>query len=777
MKRRNSLVKRLGARSTLGVLLACCLLFVAFAPSPLRGEDTNPFRDVPKDHWSVQAIQKLVAEGIIEGFPDGTFKGRKVITRYDLAVHIARLLARIDTVKAAGGQLTPEDTLTVTRLTNEYRSELDLLGVRVDGLEKRIQTVEKQAEALDKALSNVRIEGYYQVEQVFVDEPMDYTNTPYSRDLWSNPNTVYKEAGLYPLSQTVYLRFIGTPYIGGTLRRNLETFVELKGVLSGLASDRLLYRFSDPPIAGDELDDFATQIEDQRRISMNKAHLRIKSKRMNIRMFASESVTDLSDPAVILTQDAYGWSFDQGLEFSGGHKKFSYFGSVLKDISTWNTEGNDPADLTKTFEPEQESEKDAFNYRLTFEPFKGSEKSKHSFLLGTSYAEAIFSYEKEFDFNRVVAYDMKYGYKGDHDFRLTLESLISEGQGDRHDTAFRMDASYKFKNFLATFKGYNYGRRFSSVLSQYPFVDTWINDNWRRGSTAGEQLSRTQLRYDFKDTLFRNIKNLTVTGLFETKRFEDNPDSTSDDDTSNITGTRYYVQALADLTDKTHIEFKHERRRDVQKDEIGEYWNSLNVDVKAWKGTSVVGELEWIDDYDSLDASKDHFSSTRGKFTLNSQINKWLFASGYWQVLNNMNSPWLSPVNGKDLFTVGGESTINLSDRWSFKFWAERNELENRNDSSDDNITDVFVGELGFNFTRALKMRFVHGIQDIDNMFKENEFLINDYMELRYRPTEETEMRFTYGYEYENPSDRYDNGPLNFWRTEKLWKFSAKTDF
>ncbi|MCJ8344185.1 S-layer homology domain-containing protein, partial [bacterium] len=56
----------------------------------------NPFRDVPIDHFSYQAIDQLVQNGVMQGYPDGTFKGRKVITRYEFAVMIAKLLAKID---------------------------------------------------------------------------------------------------------------------------------------------------------------------------------------------------------------------------------------------------------------------------------------------------------------------------------------------------------------------------------------------------------------------------------------------------------------------------------------------------------------------------------------------------------------------------------------------------------------------------------------------------------------------------------------------------------
>ena len=43
----------------------------------------NPFSDVTPDSWAYQAVDQLATAGIINGYPDGTFKGQKDITRFD----------------------------------------------------------------------------------------------------------------------------------------------------------------------------------------------------------------------------------------------------------------------------------------------------------------------------------------------------------------------------------------------------------------------------------------------------------------------------------------------------------------------------------------------------------------------------------------------------------------------------------------------------------------------------------------------------------------------
>ena len=53
----------------------------------------NPFSDVPMNHWAYDAVEQLSAKGILEGYPNGTFKGNKSMTRYEIATMVARMMA------------------------------------------------------------------------------------------------------------------------------------------------------------------------------------------------------------------------------------------------------------------------------------------------------------------------------------------------------------------------------------------------------------------------------------------------------------------------------------------------------------------------------------------------------------------------------------------------------------------------------------------------------------------------------------------------------------
>ncbi len=94
----------------------------------------NPFSDVSTSDWAYQAISDLSDRGLIDGYPDGAFKGQQSITRFEVAQIIARLMAKED-------QMNAEDRAIIDRLASEYGTELQNFGVRVGNLEKKIGNI------------------------------------------------------------------------------------------------------------------------------------------------------------------------------------------------------------------------------------------------------------------------------------------------------------------------------------------------------------------------------------------------------------------------------------------------------------------------------------------------------------------------------------------------------------------------------------------------------------------------------------------------------------
>ena len=92
----------------------------------------NPFSDVPAGHWAYGSIAKLAAAGIVDGYGDGTYRGDRLMTRYEMAQIVARAMAK---------------GANVDRLAGEFADELDSLGVRVARLEKKSDNVKITGEA------------------------------------------------------------------------------------------------------------------------------------------------------------------------------------------------------------------------------------------------------------------------------------------------------------------------------------------------------------------------------------------------------------------------------------------------------------------------------------------------------------------------------------------------------------------------------------------------------------------------------------------------------
>ena len=86
----------------------------------------NPFSDVPAGHWAYDSISKLAAAGVIEGYGDDTFRGDRLMTRYEMAQIVAKAMAK---------------GANVDKLAAEFADELDRLHVRVSNLEKKSDNV------------------------------------------------------------------------------------------------------------------------------------------------------------------------------------------------------------------------------------------------------------------------------------------------------------------------------------------------------------------------------------------------------------------------------------------------------------------------------------------------------------------------------------------------------------------------------------------------------------------------------------------------------------
>lgn len=157
--------------------------------------------DVPPGHWAYDAIEELMNLGVLKGYPDGTFKGKTPLTRYEFAIAVRDALAAIQqqldelraqrpTVqpppptppapprqgevytaeeKAKLGRI-PADTAErlqridealarINRLATEFQDELASLGVDVEAAKRDLAAMRRRVEAIEEELKRFRLSG------------------------------------------------------------------------------------------------------------------------------------------------------------------------------------------------------------------------------------------------------------------------------------------------------------------------------------------------------------------------------------------------------------------------------------------------------------------------------------------------------------------------------------------------------------------------------------------------------------------------------------------
>jgi hypothetical protein len=121
-------------------LAVCALAALSLFARPITASAT-PFSDVPKNHWALDYIQTLAADGIIQGYPNGKFDGSRDMTRYEMAAIIARAVSYVE---ANGANAS--DMSKLQKLMDAYKDELDALGVRVSTVEDKLASLDKSTQ-------------------------------------------------------------------------------------------------------------------------------------------------------------------------------------------------------------------------------------------------------------------------------------------------------------------------------------------------------------------------------------------------------------------------------------------------------------------------------------------------------------------------------------------------------------------------------------------------------------------------------------------------------
>lgn len=120
-------------------ILAICTLLLSVTSTALAA---NPFDDVPKNHWAYDSISKLAKAGYVDGYGDGTFRGDKPLTRYEMAQIVGKIISDVDKLHNADAASNSE----VLKLEKEFNDELQSFGVRLSKVEANQSNVKLTAD-------------------------------------------------------------------------------------------------------------------------------------------------------------------------------------------------------------------------------------------------------------------------------------------------------------------------------------------------------------------------------------------------------------------------------------------------------------------------------------------------------------------------------------------------------------------------------------------------------------------------------------------------------
>ena len=140
-------------------LVLVLAIALVIGPAATALANTNPFSDVPADHWAYDAVIQLAAVGLVEGYPDGTYGGTRMMTRYEAALVFARTLARLEA-------LVEEEV---------YATNADLRAQVVAEVLADIEGAKAELAALIKEeLANIEVPVVeHTIERVVVEQPIE----------------------------------------------------------------------------------------------------------------------------------------------------------------------------------------------------------------------------------------------------------------------------------------------------------------------------------------------------------------------------------------------------------------------------------------------------------------------------------------------------------------------------------------------------------------------------------------------------------------------------
>jgi hypothetical protein len=185
----------------------------------------NPFSDVPPNSWAYQAIKSLAAEGLIEGYPDGKFKGNRPLTRYEAAVLVNRAVdkieARLSSVEGAE-KVNADDIAKLKKLVADFGPELKAVQDHLATLDTKVDTLGKETAANTATLKRQQFHLYsfFRAPGDFRDSTEAYNGPVAQTTANGMVGNIPAGGGLPPSTKIISGNNLGSP--GGVAGQNVN---------------------------------------------------------------------------------------------------------------------------------------------------------------------------------------------------------------------------------------------------------------------------------------------------------------------------------------------------------------------------------------------------------------------------------------------------------------------------------------------------------------------------------------------------------------------------
>jgi hypothetical protein len=742
--------------AVLAILAAFSLFCVSFAAAA-------PFNDVPKDHWAYEAIEKLVQNGYMDGFADDTFRGRKVLTRYEIALTLAKILTKVEDVESSGGVISPKDAEVIKSLATEFREELNTLGAKVNNLDQRVTELEK----FKKNVEKLKWAGYYRATNVAV---WDRLTTKNDGDNYDDDFDEGDANGLGKLRNQVNLKLTGKPF------DNVETYTEIKAFINSAKGPSKSYIYKSDNTIRPYLEKYMSDFSNDRDLIMEKMHLKIDSQYANVRAFNNESITKLNDPVILL--NSYGKNmFNQhssdtfsGIETRGTIKDVTYNVSALKE---WNNTS------------------DIYAGRMVYMvPERILKTTTAEIIFGTSFVEKANDYTKRGNFSQVNGVDLSFKFTDIGTLKVMTEymesrngeSVLYGGSSTEilKDDGVKLDLEYQLENLVMILNHYRYGKDFAVATARYDtlYMDTdydgSTHNNYGRKSIFGERFSRLTLKYNIP---FTDEQALRLEGIIQNKKWEHNEKKPHE--TDGYEAQKFSFQVDADLAKDMTSKFFTELAKDAFKDEVGKTYTEIELNAKLNERIASTARFSNAQDMDYINKESKSYKENSFYGELSSQLLKNIWGKVFgerrikhigWHDANTVD-PSIDNTE-KLIDQTGFETNFTLTPSLTLKLTtASQHNVYNAYTLQNEKF-NWFTTELTEVFTDKLKGRILYWWKNPQNHEgKSNDNLRNLVAEIAYDPTDKTRMRVRYGDFIDSDQNWKDI------ETEKKLSFEASTDF